>query len=316
MPVGVPVFYFPVKILFLDDDQSLLKHLKNVFKSDYEVLTATDYEDANKILLENTAKNNFNFFVDQTEERYDLCNDISTNLTFSLDFNKIINFIDNKDSASIGIGVLVVDYKMPTINGVDYCKSLTNYRLKKILLTAEAEYEDGIRAFNQHLIDGYIKKGEPLAINKLKGHIKSALYDFFVELSLPILKSLETIGCTHVFDPGFIEFFQNFLNLHNISEYYLVNLSWVYIMKDSAGDKYTFIVQDENDLRKNFVETYEEFEEAKEIVNLVKNEKYIPYFGINQDPLNIPFTQWRNYVHKSNQLQTKTKTYYWVFIAN
>ena len=290
---------------------------KNNFKNDYEVITTTNPEDVYQIISDNQTSQHFHFFSNQTQETYNLCYDTNENLAVGFDFNKIINFIENKElSNSVGIGVVVVDYKMPQMNGVELCKIIReHYHSKTILLTAEAGSNDAIDAFNNKLIDGYIRKNEHYAINKLKLLVKSVLNNFFIELSLPILNSLEAIGCSHITDPIFIKFFHGFLCEHNIREYYLVNLSWVYIMFDTNGNKFIFIVQDENDLRKNFIEIYEDINEVEDVINLVKDQKYIPYFGINKEPLETPLKEWHNHIHQSNQVQSNNKTYYWTFIA-
>ena len=48
--------------------------------------------------------------------------------------------------------VVVVDYSMPNMNGLEVCKALEDLPLKFIMLTGKAEPETAIEAFNDGLI--------------------------------------------------------------------------------------------------------------------------------------------------------------------
>ncbi|MGA2655678.1 MAG: response regulator, partial [Gammaproteobacteria bacterium] len=48
--------------------------------------------------------------------------------------------------------VLVVDYAMPSMHGLDVCKELRHFPIKKIMLTGEADDTIAVEAFNQGLI--------------------------------------------------------------------------------------------------------------------------------------------------------------------
>ena len=63
--------------------------------------------------------------------------------------------------------VFVVDYKMPEMNGLDFCRALHHHPAAKILLTGVADEEVASEAFNNGEIDSYVRKGDPEALDKI-----------------------------------------------------------------------------------------------------------------------------------------------------
>jgi len=58
-------------------------------------------------------------------------------------------------------GVLIVDYAMPGLNGVELLKRLDNCPARRVLLTGEADAEVAVKAFNSGLIQKFIPKSTP-----------------------------------------------------------------------------------------------------------------------------------------------------------
>ncbi len=57
--------------------------------------------------------------------------------------------------------VLVIDYAMPVMHGMEVCKELSHLPIKKLMLTGEADDKLAVQAFNQKLINKFIRKGGP-----------------------------------------------------------------------------------------------------------------------------------------------------------
>ena len=75
--------------------------------------------------------------------------------------------------------VLVVDYSMPQMNGVDLCEALRHLPCKKILFTGAADEKVAVDAFNRGLIDRYIKKSDDDALDRLESEIHGAAARIF-----------------------------------------------------------------------------------------------------------------------------------------
>lgn len=311
---NIPLFYFPLNILLIDDDVKILDTLRNNLKEEFNVLTTSNFSDAEQLIKAKNFTNKFNLLVNEDEDYYNLCNDAKTNITYKLDFKNINKFYDDVRGLGNSLGLVVVDYNMPVMNGIDFCKSIDDYKLKKILLTGELNFKEAIAALSSRAINGYLNKGEPLIVEKLNHTIKTLLWDLFIELSFPLINALEVSGCPFINDKFFASFFQELIYKNNIREYHLINMDWYFLMTDVLGKKFLFIIQSEKDLQDNFIDLYKDFEEAKEYMDLVQFEKFIPYFGVNIDPLSIPFNKWKNMLYKSNKLLSGSKEFFWVLI--
>ncbi|HQT26105.1 MAG TPA: response regulator, partial [Burkholderiales bacterium] len=77
--------------------------------------------------------------------------------------------------------VLIIDYAMPQMNGLELCEAVRGLPCKKILLTGQADEKLAVDAFNRKLIDRFIKKNDPDALNRLEGEIIQLQKDFFNE---------------------------------------------------------------------------------------------------------------------------------------
>lgn len=316
MHKNIPLFYFPLNILLIDDDIKMLEQLKNNLSKEFNVLSTDNCSKAEQLIKNNNFNSRLNLLVNEDQEYYNLCNDSKTNITYKLDFKNITKFYDEIKNLNKSIGVVVVDYSMPVMNGIEFCKSIDDYKLKKILLTGGLNFKEAILALNSRIVDNYLNKGEPLILEKLNEAIKTQLWDLFIELSFPLLNTLEVSGCPFINDKHFAKFFQELIYTKNIREYYLINMNWNFLMIDNLGNKFLFIVQSENDLQDNFIDLYKDIDEAKEFIDLVQSEKVIPYFGENVDPLSVPFDKWKNMFYKSNKFVSDSKEFFWGFIEN
>lgn len=63
--------------------------------------------------------------------------------------------------------VVVVDYAMPAMNGLEFCERITDPYVAKILLTGAADEKLAVRAFNDGLIDRFVLKNQPDSLELL-----------------------------------------------------------------------------------------------------------------------------------------------------
>lgn len=310
----LPLFYFPSTLLLVDDNELLLRHLRKVLEQDYKIITTTEPCKVNSI-LETHASINFKTLSNLISLEFtDYHYSDGTHLTLKFDFKKINDLmcINNRNEL---ISILIVDYKMPEMTGLNLCKIINDKYIKKILLTAESKDKQALIALQDQLINGHIPKGEPNTIKTVKETVAKLQFEFFQELTLPIVKNLELLGCTYLTDEIFIKFFLNLFNKHNFTEYFMANINGIFKLKDKTGNNYILIVQDDVSLSKYFVEPYNQIDGVEDITNLVMEKKLIPFFGIDNEPLDTPINQWKNHLYSSNVLNADKKNYYWALIT-
>ena len=226
--MSIPLFYFPMKLLFVDDDTNIL--------NTYKKLSVP-----NKII---TADKPISITTDPLVE---IINEISTSLEMignssnlvlnkSLNFHKIDEMMLSEDKYDI-LGSVVSDYQMPDMNGIEYLKSI-KAKVNKILLTGVFTSEEANDAYANNLIDYYIRKDSQL--EKVKTAIKMVEIRFFIRLSQSIIQPDRLI------DNNFIEVFNRVCG--EAKEYWIINEYCGFKFIDSDGKVKIFNIYNKNDL--------------------------------------------------------------------
>lgn len=82
---------------------------------------------------------------------------------FGVDLEPIVS-LSRRKSLKSAYSVVVADYLMPDIDGLEFLDSIELPHTKKLLLTGAADQELAVSAFNSGLIDRFIMKGEENAL--------------------------------------------------------------------------------------------------------------------------------------------------------
>jgi CheY-like chemotaxis protein len=304
----VPIFSFPCTIIVVDDDEFTIRTLKKIIGDDYplkpfsepaELITFLNHEYVSPI-------SDALLLHEFSEHEY---TDTPNNALVNFDINNIAN-LAKQTKRYDEIGILIVDYNMPQMNGVELCKQLKHLPFKKILLTADTDYEKATDAFNEQLIDCFIPKSTPDLHLKVSMYVDLFRQRYFAERTNNIKLHLEASTPLPNVDPVFIGFFNTWLSHNKINEYYLIDKHLSYLLIDKNQDKSYFIVHTDKSLDE-FVKMYEDDEYAKLFILAVKQRELIPYFTPNQLNISkINANSWRSYFKKPNVISGKTR-YYW-----
>ena len=102
-------------------------------------------------------------------------------------------------------GVIVVDYSMPQMDGLEFCQALQDLPCKTILLTGTADESIAVQGFNHGLIDRYVKKHDSNMVERLDQEIEAMQQAYFATLS----RTLRELPTRHSFsflsDPAMTE---------------------------------------------------------------------------------------------------------------
>jgi CheY-like chemotaxis protein len=249
MTTPLPLFYFKPTVCWVDDDQIFLDAVSISLENYYHCLTFN----SPKVGIEffknyQSPLSNSNFKHELKES--DL---FGTNNHHPVD----LNILNIKDLAIIPekfreIAVLVVDYSMPGMNGLELCQQLKSLPMKKILLTGDATYEKTIEAFNMGLIDKFIRKDHNIT-EKLQKYINELIYFYFYEKTTHLISHLETSKPSLLSDFHFVNFFNTWRRENHVEEFYLINRQGSFLVKDNNGKYACFIIMSEFDIirRKN-----------------------------------------------------------------
>jgi DNA-binding NarL/FixJ family response regulator len=136
------------------------------------------------------------------------------------------------------ISVLVVDFSMPGMTGLELCEQLADKPFKKLLLTGKADEKIVIKAFNEGKIQKYIHKDSLSFEEDMNQAIRELQRNYFEDLSAVVINSIvhdpefknETIE-----DPVFIALVNRICQAEPIIEFHLMDPQGNFLLLDRNG---------------------------------------------------------------------------------
>lgn len=247
---SVPICYFPSTVYFIDDSKDFLLNFVlqldeglayRLFDSPLDALDNIDHSrnELSQLKVRCAAKHP----EELTSLRHPALSYALSPLYAEIHYPS--RFAD--------VSVVVIDYMMPGMTGIDFCRRISNTSIKKILLTGEADESVAIEAFNEGIIDRYIKKSDPEVVELITNNIAELQQEYFQSLSDRIISMLPTSTPAFMKDRNFYQFFQSVCQQHNIVEYYLINPEGYFILFD-ADSKASLLLIKQKQMLKNDVE--------------------------------------------------------------
>lgn len=287
---SLPYCYFPTKVVCIDDDEDTLKTLDlNVKKNEATYL----YFDDPRQALE---------FLNNKNKPSVLFNRLLAGKMYPFTADSIYHLYEEiyNSQRYDAVSCILVDQVMPQMKGLELCQKIEDKNIKKILLTGIAEEELAIEAFNNGIIDFYIRKHDPKAYDRIVEFIDKSQISYFKTLANThidtILKDWVSFDpeASALFDPAFTDFFNSFIKEHKINEYYLLDLMGSFLYLTAAGKIGALFIHNEETLEENDNVTEDFLESspslAKEIIRDLKQHRKILCFpfisGLNTENYN------------------------------
>lgn len=233
-------------------------------------------------------------------------NDPFTNYTVNINLGTIHNEVYNPQRFS-EISVIVVDYAMPGMNGLEFCAQIKSSRVKKILLTGQADEKLAIQAFNDGLIDRYIQKSEPNITEQIIQGISELQQAYFNDISTLISHILDINSPSCLVDQKFGSFFKKLLKDNEIVEYYLMDNSGSFLLLDKQAKAYSLIIKTSQDLKMHYDLALDNGASTELLLDL-KDGKKIPIYSGEQQG----WDEWSTYLVPAEKV-LGNQTYYYFF---
>lgn len=173
--------------------------------------------------------------------------------------------------------VLVVDYSMPQMNGVELCEAVRHLPCKKILFTGAADEKVAVDAFNRGLIDRYIKKSDADALDRLEAEIHTLQLDYFAARSEPLRELLALHSYSFVSDPAFSALVRELVREHGIVEHYLYPSPAGLLMYDTDGRALLMVVETEAGMNAHY-EVACDNDAPQSLLDALSERRVIPWF--------------------------------------
>jgi len=305
---GVPCCYFPTTVVFVDDDSIFLEHLPLTLSSSKTSFPQFFTYPLQALEFINASPSQGAFIkrslLSAAEEDYEhRVIDVSVPIIHHEVFNS---------QRSKEISVIIVDQIMPQLTGLELCRQLVHPSIKRIMLTGEADEKFAIRAFNEGLIDHFIRKDSETFNDDLNKALETLQYEYFVNLSQIILQSLATDSkrSSPLNDPAFIKFFTDLCRQEHIEEYYLLDISGSFLLVDDKKKLRWLIVKTHEEL--NLLAGHADAQDSLDhILRPVRQRQSLLYFYDPEDSL-APVKEWVSFMYPvQGTIKGQQDTYYY-----
>ncbi len=308
---AIPSCYFPSTVVFIDDSKEFLANFTLQLPQD---LAYQIYDSPFEALETIFAKQHESDKLQQrcVSEYVDADTLPMTNQTINLNLSAIHSEIYNPQRFS-EVSVVVVDYAMPGMNGIEFCKRLENSSIKRILLTGKADEKTAIQAFNDGLIHRYVQKSDPNVAKLINDSIRDLQKQYFQNMSDMIIRMLAVNSPNCLTNEIFAEFFKGIREQYNIVEFYITDSSGSFLMLDAEATPYLLIMKNKQDLQMHYDLALDN-RAPKEVLKALEAGERIPYFS-HTNGYNGEWSDWNNWLLPAKQVQFD-QTYFYAVVKN
>jgi CheY-like chemotaxis protein len=289
-------FYHPTSILVLDDDPLFLESIDFQFSDELSCQTFTRPDAALEHLQAQARQHpDFSRYFKDCPEMNLASESRHGDRLLRLQLSELRSMIDDQ-SRHQRVSVAVVDFDMPKMTGVQFCRAIRNLPVKTILLTGKAGLETAISAFNEGVIDCFLQKQDANVSLSLRREIKRLQNAYFDDISDPIQCALALQGPSFVSDPSFIRLLGEVAEEHNIVEHYVCASPPGVMMRDAEGNE-SFLLVCDVEAAKSRCEVAENRSAPSDMLQLLRAGQAQAWFPTKQGLYHPDFeTEWTRYI--------------------
>ncbi|HKB61034.1 MAG TPA: hypothetical protein VKC56_13435 [Gallionellaceae bacterium] len=276
MQNNLPVYQHPALTVLVDDSQSFLSSLSFQLAPQFGCKTFGDGEAALHWLRE-AEKKRADSDLATIRVNYDEDGDLLERRNVSLYLDRIYRTVMDRQRFDTP-AVLVVDYAMPGMNGVELCALCQDMPIKKILLTGQADEKIAINAFNRKLIDCFISKSDPGAIDFLRAEIPRLQRAFFDERTHTLKDLLARHIYSYLYDPAVGELTEELRKRYRFVEHYLFPNPPGILFFDERGRATLMVIETAEGLTAHYEIALDQGA-PQELLSGLKEFRLVPFFS-------------------------------------
>ncbi|WP_233870115.1 response regulator [Paraburkholderia adhaesiva] len=296
MTKAIKPFAYPTTVAFVDDSTAFLANLSlqldpllafRMFGSPVEALKFLNERPAQHHATEHI----FSPYLDRTEE-----NDAHQVVAMRVD---AIRSLVHQPGRFESVSVVVVDYDMPELNGLEFCRRITDPTVKKIMLTGKADERVAVRSFNEGLIDRFIRKHEVDADEALNQAIRDMQDAYFEHAGASVRDALCVAEYRFLKDSALAAHVNDIFKSLGIVEHYLTYQPHGLLMFDEAGTAYLLVIHTDETLR-GVREIAVEQGAPESFLAELDSHRSLPYFWRTEGYYPAQCTEWQPYMHPAS----------------
>lgn len=292
--------YYPTTTIAIDDDVDFLR----VISQHLGIADCIPYSSPSKVIdaLKNT--NPFNRIASRIVKT-STNSDITDDYAVQINMRNLHHEIYSNDRFN-DVSVLIIDYHMDEMTGIEVCEALKNHPAKKILLTGSIDKEKiAIEAFNKGIIHRFINKSDANFPILLKQAVSFLKENYFRDLTSEILTT-QTETLLH--NPAYVSFTRSLKEQFDLVEFYLIDVMGSKVFLNSIGNPIWLVIRHDDEIE-NYINIAKDQDGEANLIESLTQRKMIPFF-FSEDDFQQPVSKWNNYLYQAYPFPGITGYYY------
>ncbi|MQA20897.1 response regulator [Rugamonas rivuli] len=302
----LPVYSHPTLTVLVDDSDSFLRSLS--FQLDPMLASQTFHDTTTALqwLRQGPPSGCVPLHVN-----FDMHNLPADQCNVALDLERIYRIGEQRQRFATP-SVLVIDYSMPQMNGLEFCAAVEHLPCKKILFTGAADEKIAVSAFNRGLIDRYIKKSDDHALDILELEIAALQRDYFDTQSETLRELVLLHNYNFLGDPALARLVRELSARMGFVEHYIFPNPTGILFLDKHGKASLMMIETEQGMYAQY-EIARDSDAPPSLMDALLERRVLPFFS---DPDGDGMysrrvgENWHRYC-AAPQICQGRETYYW-----
>ena len=287
-------FYFPTSVVLVDDDPIFLKHFSLLLDPQLSYHLISSPQQALEFINERSSIN------DSLGVYADVATLDNADEQIFLNTNSLQNHIYNSKRFA-QISIVIVDYSMPGMDGLEFCRRIKHPEIKCILLTGRADEKTAIKAFNEGIIQRFFLKSSTEVDKEINEAIIELQQDYFDAVSSPFLLTMTKKYADFLVDEQFKTTFQQLLVNNNWVEFYLWDQPRGMVLLDADGNSSFLFVSSKSEIDTHY-EVALGAAAPPELLRVLSNGKHAAWFPTQDGHYTPECTNWKEYIYPAEFL--------------
>jgi response regulator RpfG family c-di-GMP phosphodiesterase len=294
-------YFYPTNIILIDDNEAFLTTLALSLSQSFTCQSFINPTDA---LLH---VNNIHH-LQQTAPSLFPKRKPSLQATFGEVPRKTLGTVEHME-----LSVIVVDYDMPEVNGIEFCAQVNDPSIRKILLTGCASSNVVFNAFNDNIIDYYIDKQTDGLLGKVQSVVAKMQKEYFFEQLKTLTMDYIKQEAPCFLDSALADFFDDICMELDVNEYHFSAEKSHFILH-SNEKTYSMITLDDAKMEEH-IQIIKDEDGPNEWVEKLKTKMYVAYFD-SEDGFYTPETQTNEHPLVKATIINGKQNYYCAVVEN
>jgi len=230
-------YFHPTTVVLVDDNESFLRSLTLDMPASLACHGFTQPEEALEFL---NAPVGLPPLVDRC---FSLDRSYDHGAVIHLDLSVIEQEINHLERFR-RVSVVLIDYAMPSLDGLKFCERMVDPYSRRAMLTGVADEKQAVEAFNAGLIHRFIPKHRATAVETVVAFIAELEREYFHQYLARLRTALALDPPGFLVDPAIAVQVRKLMVEENIAEYYLVNDPPGFLMLRANGTVLRLVLLD------------------------------------------------------------------------